>query len=43
MENAKRMVLMDEKLLEYKPMLQHYQIKHGADRLRFGIFERTST
>jgi hypothetical protein len=27
MENAKRMVLMDQKLLEYKPMLQHYQTK----------------
>jgi hypothetical protein len=27
MENAKRMVLMDEKLLDYKPMLQHYQTK----------------
>jgi hypothetical protein len=27
MENAKRMVLMDEKLLDYKPMLQHYPTK----------------
>lgn len=27
MDNAKRMVLVDEKLLEYKPMLQHFQTK----------------
>jgi hypothetical protein len=27
MENAKRMVLIDEKLLDYKPMLQHFQSK----------------
>jgi hypothetical protein len=27
MENAKRMVLVDEKLLDYKPMLQHFQSK----------------
>jgi hypothetical protein len=26
-KNAKRMVLVDEKLLDYKPMLQHYQTK----------------
>jgi hypothetical protein len=27
MKNAKRMVLVDEKVLHYKPMLQHYQTK----------------
>ena len=27
MENAKRMVLIDEKMLDYKPMLQHFQTK----------------
>ncbi len=27
MENAKRMVLVDEKMLEYKPLLQHFQSK----------------
>jgi hypothetical protein len=27
MQNAKRMVLVDEKLLDYKPILQHFQGK----------------
>jgi hypothetical protein len=27
MEHAKRMVLVDEKMLEYKPMVQHFQSK----------------
>jgi hypothetical protein len=27
MENAKRMVLVDEKMLEYDPMVQHFQSK----------------
>jgi hypothetical protein len=27
MEHAKRMVLVDEKMLEYQPMLQHFQTK----------------
>ncbi len=27
MENAKRMVLIDEKLLDYNPRLQHFQTK----------------
>jgi hypothetical protein len=27
MEHAKRMVLVDEKMLEYEPMLQHFQTK----------------
>jgi hypothetical protein len=27
MEHAKRMVLVDEKILEYQPMLQHFQTK----------------
>ena len=28
MENAKRMVLIAENMLDYKPMLQHFQTKH---------------
>jgi hypothetical protein len=27
MEHAKRMVLVDEKMLEYKPIVQHFQSK----------------
>jgi hypothetical protein len=27
MEHAKRMVLVDEKMIEYQPMLQHFQTK----------------
>lgn len=34
MENVTRTVLIDEKLLGYKPMLKHYQTKQEQDMTR---------
>jgi hypothetical protein len=34
MEHAKRMVLVDEKMLEYQPMLQHFQTKQDLRTCR---------